>query len=293
MRITITGSLGNISKPLAIALIKKGHTVTVISSNAGKQKDIETLGATVAIGSLEDSDFLTSAFNGADAVYCMVPPNYRESDQLAYYKRIGNSYAEAINQAGVKQVVQLSSWGAHLDKGTGVIVGSHHVENIFKQLQDVSVTFLRPTSFYNNLYHYVGMIKQAGIIGTNYGGDNKITLVSPADIAIAAAEELEANTHGTKIRYIASDERSCNEIASVLGNAIGKADLKWLTFPDEQVQAEMEKNGVPANMAAMLVELNASIRTGLIREDYDLHKPTVMGKVKLEDFAKDFALAFG
>ncbi|MHC5732329.1 MAG: NAD-dependent dehydratase, partial [Nostoc sp.] len=87
------------------------------------------------------------------------------------------------------------------------------------------------------------------------------------------------------------DERTCNDIAGILGAAIGKPYIKWVTFTDEQVQASMQKNGVPALLAAMLVEINASIRTGLIREDYDLHKP-VMGKIKLEDFAKEFAASF-
>jgi D-arabinose 1-dehydrogenase-like Zn-dependent alcohol dehydrogenase len=75
MKVIVTGSLGNISKPLTKELVQKGHHVTVISSNKEKQPDIEALGATAAIGSLEDVDCLVSTFTGADAVYTMVPPN--------------------------------------------------------------------------------------------------------------------------------------------------------------------------------------------------------------------------
>ena len=49
MKITITGSLGNISKPLAKQLIKAGHQLTIISSSADKVAAIEALGATAAI----------------------------------------------------------------------------------------------------------------------------------------------------------------------------------------------------------------------------------------------------
>lgn len=291
MKIIVTGSLGNISKPLTEILVQKRHAVTVISSNNEKKTAIETLGATAAIGSLDDVDFLTAALTGADAVYTMIPPNFAAPDPIIHYQTIGNSFAKAIQQSGIKKVVHLSSWGAHLAKGTGIIVGSYHVEKIFDDLTDIHFTYLRPASFYNNLYHYVDMIKQAGFMGTNYGEDDKVVLVSPKDIAAAAVEEMETATNGKKIRYVASDERNCNEIASVLGAAIGKPDLKWLRFTDEQTQAAMEKNGVPTNMAAKLVELNAAIRTGLIREDYDLHRP-VMGIVKLEDFATEFAASF-
>ena len=38
MKITLTGSLGNVSKPLAEILISSGHDVTIISSDAAKKK---------------------------------------------------------------------------------------------------------------------------------------------------------------------------------------------------------------------------------------------------------------
>lgn len=58
MKVIVTGSLGNIGKPLTTQLVQKGHTVTVISSKSEKQKDIEANGARAAIGSLSDVDFL-------------------------------------------------------------------------------------------------------------------------------------------------------------------------------------------------------------------------------------------
>nr|WP_311182715.1 NAD(P)H-binding protein [Hymenobacter volaticus] len=273
-------------------LVEKGHAVTVISSKPGKQPEIEALGAATAIGSLEDVAFLTSAFTGADAVYVMIPPNFTEPNQVAYYSRLAHNYAHAIQQTGVKRVVGLSSWGAHLDKGTGPILGSHHVETILNKLADVALTHLRPTSFYTNLYGFVGMIKAQGFIGANYGGDDKVAMVHPRDIASAAAEELTTlSTVGQHVRYVSSDECTCSEAARVLGAAIGKPDLQWLTFTDQQMQGALEQNGVPAPAAAGVVELYASIHSGKLGEDYEIHKP-VMGKVKLADFAKEFAAAF-
>ncbi|OUJ74206.1 NmrA family NAD(P)-binding protein [Hymenobacter crusticola] len=292
MKIVVTGSLGNISKPLVESLAQKGHAITVVSSKPEKQEAIEALGATAAIGSVEDAAFLTTAFSGADAVYLMIPPNFTEADQIAYYRRLGSNYVHAIRQTGVKRVVGLSSWGAHLDKGTGPILGSHHVEGLLNELTDVALTHLRPTSFYTNLYGFVSMIKGAGFIGANYGGDDKVAMVHPRDIADAAAEELTtAAATGQRIRYVSSDECTCNEAARALGAAIGKPDLAWVLFTDQQMQENLEKNGVPAPVATGVVELYASIHNGRLGEDYELHKPA-MGKVKLADFAKEFAAAF-
>lgn len=288
MKFIITGSLGNISKPLAIELLEKGHQVTVISSQKEKQKDIENMGATAAIGSVGDVEFLKSTFSGADAVYCMIPPKFDEIDQVEYYSRIANAYAKAIQQSGVKRVVTLSSYGAHIEKGTGFITGSHHVEKILNELTDVDVTHLRPGYFYYNLFSFVSMIKQAGFMASNFGGDDKIVLVHTVDIAAAAAEELQNTFAKIKIRYVASDDFTANEIARILGKAIGKPDLKWLTFSNEQSKAGMEKNGIPPHLVTNFIEMGAAAHTGALREDYDQHKP-VMGKIKLVEFANEFA----
>ena len=293
MKIIITGSLGHISKPLAEELIQKGHTVTVISSKAERRQDIEAIGAAAAIGSLEDADLLTSTFTGANAVYCMIPPNFTELNQVAYYRRIGSNYVQAIQKSGVKRVVHLSSWGAHRDGGTGIILGSHNVEVMLNELPGVALTHLRAGSIFYNLYGFADMIKGAGFIGANYGGDDKIVWVHPTDIAAAAAEELQKTpAAGSNVRYVASDERTASETAKVLGAAIGKPDLQWLTFTDRQAKEGMEKAGIPPSIAADLVDLNASIHSGALGEDYELHKPAVMGKMKVEDFAKEFAAAF-
>ncbi len=295
MKVIVTGSLGNIGKPLTKELVQKGHTVTVISSKLEKQKDIEDLGAIAAIGTLENIDFLVSTFTGADAVYSMVPPNNYfdlSLDLIAYYRRIGNNYAQAIQQSGVKRVVNLSTFGAHLEKGSGILFGAHHVEKILNELPtDVAITHIRPTSFYYNLYAYINTIKNQGFIAANYGADKIIPWVSPRDIAAVIAEEIVTPFMGRKVRYVASEELTGNETASILGAAIGSPDLKWKIITNEQMLGSLESAGMNPQIAAGLVEMYASLYSGLLAEDYYRHKP-LMGNVKLTDFAKEFAAAF-
>ena len=291
MKIIVTGSLGNISKPLALQLIAQGHEVTIISSKADKQQEIENLGAKAAIGSVTDAEFLKTTFAGADSVYGMTPPNFGASDMIGYYTDVASAHALAAKTAGVKNIVYLSSYGADLEKGTGIIVGSHEAEGILNALEGGAVTCLRPGYFYYNLYHFMDMIKEQGMIGTNFGGNDKLVMVSPLDIAAAAAEELTAANPQSKVRYIASDEYTCNEVAKLIGQAIGKPDLKWLTFTDDQVKNMMLEHGRPPVITDLLVELGAAIHTGLLRSDYEKHKP-VLGKIKLPTFIKEYAAAY-
>jgi uncharacterized protein YbjT (DUF2867 family) len=292
MKIILTGSLGNISKPLATELVQNGHAVTVISSKPDKRAAIVALGATAAIGSVNDAAFLANTFTGADAVYLMVPPSFTARDSRAYHQEIGRNYAQAIRESGVQRVVQLSSWGAHRSEGTGGIIGTHDVEEILAQVPGIALTHLRPTSFYSNMFSFAGMIKAAGIIGVNYAGDTRVAFVHALDIAAAAADELTAPVApGRHVRYVASDERTANEVAHVFGAAIGRPDLQWVAFTDEQMQENLVKAGLPASRAAEIVDIYASIGNGTLGEDYEQHKPH-LGRVKLEDFAKEFAAAF-
>jgi uncharacterized protein YbjT (DUF2867 family) len=295
MKIVVTGSLGHIGKPLTAALAQQGHSVTVISSSAEKQKDIEAVGATAAIGSLEDFEFLTQTFDGADAVYTMVPPNNyfdHNLDLLAYYRQLGENYANAVTQTGVKRVVNLSTIGAHLEAGSGILIGAHDVEQMLNQLpSNVAITHMRPTSFYYNLLAYIPSIKNNDLIAANYGGNDVVPWVSPIDIAAAIAEELNTPFEGRKVRYVASEEATCSQTASILGQAVGKPDLQWITVSDEDVLNGLVAVGMNPRIAAGLVEMYASLHTGLLAEDYYRNRP-VMGKVKLTDFAKDFAQAY-
>jgi uncharacterized protein YbjT (DUF2867 family) len=296
MKIVLTGSLGHISKPLAQQLVQNGHVVTVISSNPERQTDIEALGAHAAIGSFEDADFLTETFTGADAVYTMVAAHSyldKDFDLLGFYQKLGHNYAEAVLRSGVERVVNLSTIGAHLSAGNGILVGAYHVEQTLNALPgNVSITHMRPTSFFYNLYGYVPMIKATGAISVNYGADRMIPWVSPFDIAEAVAEEIQSDFTGRKVRYVASEELTGDETARILGEAIGKPGLQWKLISSEESLKNLLTAGINPKIAAGLIEMYGALFTGVLSEDYIKNRPSVMGKVKLVDFAKEFTGAF-
>ncbi len=294
MKYVITGSLGNISKPLAEALVKTGHDVTIITSKQENAAAIEAMGAKAAVGSVTDAAFLAQAFTGAGAVYTMVPPKLDATDWKAYIGSIGKNYADAIKKAATKYVVNLSSIGAHMADGAGPVSGLHRAENALNELKDVHIKHLRPAYFYNNLFANVSMIKHMDIIGGNSGGaDTQMVIVDPADIAAIAVEELlQLNFSGHTIRYIASDEITNGDIAKTLGAAIGKPGLHWVEFTDEQSLQGMLGAGLPDEVAKNYVEMGAALRSGEMQSDYLKNRPAIFSKTKLADFAKVFAAVY-
>jgi uncharacterized protein YbjT (DUF2867 family) len=292
MKITLTGSTGNITRPLAEILVAKGHEVKIISSNTDRTEEIKLLGAIPLIGSVSDAGFLRDAFTGADAIYTMVPPNFAVPKFRAYIKGIGENYAIAIKESGVKKVVNLSSVGADLPDGTGPIAGLHDVENIFAALNGVDVKHLRAGYFYINFLANIDMVKHANILGSNFGADSKLVLVHPRNIAAVAAEVLESNFTGKTIQYVASDDESTPaDVAKVLGTAVGKPALPWVEFSDEDAFNGMAGAGLPEEIAKNYVEMGDAIRSNKLFVDYNKNRP-VLGSIKLKDFAAEFAAAY-
>jgi uncharacterized protein YbjT (DUF2867 family) len=282
-------------------LVQKGHDITVVSSKPERKGEIEAMGAKAAIGTIEDHGFLSATFQGADTVFILIAPSGAYTDpQLDVdkkFRQIGETCVEAIETSGVKRVVYLSSIGADLETGSGLLRFHHAMEALLDRLRQVAITFVRPTGFYNNLYGYLQMIKTQGVIAANYGEEDKVEWVSPSDIATVVAEELEALLAGgaqagaRKVRYAASDELTCSQMAWILGEAIGKPDLKWVIIPGERMKEGLVAAGLKPFIADGMVEMYASRHSGRLSEDYYRNRP-VLGRVKMTDFAKEFTAAY-
>ena len=288
----ITGSTGHISKPVIEGLVKAGKTVKVVTSSAGKVSEIEGLGATAVVGSLFDAAFVKKAFEGADAVYVMIPPVWQTTNWRATQREMAVNYTEAIRSLGIRYAVVLSSIGAHLPEGCGPVSGLHEFEQMLNKISGLNVKYLRPAFFYYNYLNQIGMIKQAGIMGGNYGLEGqKLPLAHTDDIARVALDELlSLSFKGNSVRYILSDLRTAQEIVDVLGKAIGRK-FPWVVFTDEQQKQGLLQAGLSETHTAGYVEMGAALRSGKMQEEV-IKQPLEKNGVRLEDFAKSFAVAY-
>lgn len=293
MKFTLTGSLGHISRPLAQQLLAAGHDVTIISHNPDRAAEITALGATPAIGSIADVHFLTQAFAGADAVYLMITAAQGDADLFEAGRQQAITYATAVKAAGVKRVVNLSSVGANL----GPEVGALHIYNVIEHqlthdLPGVNLTFLRPTAMFYNLFSSLPSIKRDHTIYTNSSLTKKNSWVAPADIAPIAAQALVTPQPGITSQYIASDEQSYSDVATILATVLHLPDLKAVQISDEAMHQNLLASGAPATFASQYIKMTAFERDHDFYADYRAHHP-LLGPTKLVDFATtDFAEAY-
>jgi len=251
------------------------------------------LGATPAIGSLQDVDFLTDSFTGADIVYLMEPGDINDFfdhnlDFIAAKTAIGSNYKKAIERTGVNRVIHLSSNGAHMEKGNGMLAFHYNIENILRQLPpNVIIKFIRAAAFYQNVFYSLQTIRSQSAIFANYGEQEIEPWVSTLDIADAIAEEMESPFDRTKIRYIASDEMSPAELTQLIARAIGKPKIDWIVLTDEQLLENMLSIGMNPESARLYVEMTASRRGGKMFADYFKNRPEKLGNRKIKDFIND------
>lgn len=295
MTVTVTGSLGNISRILIEKLVSSGREVKVVSSNAERAKEIEQLNAVPLIGSVEDYEFIKKAFGGSEAVYLMIPPNFITPDIKQNIKTTGEQYAKAIKENGIEYVVNLSGIGTEIPTTLGPLGAGYYVEQQLNALENIHVLHLRPGMFMSNFYGAIGTIKHQNMLGNNFDGTLNLPLTHPKDIADAAFKALNNKSSFARkqIQYVVSDVKNGFEVAKILGDAVGKTDVKWVEFSDEQLLNALLQNGFSEQMAKVyMVEVGMLLRDGSIMEVYHQHKAETIGSITLQEFSKEFAVVY-
>jgi uncharacterized protein YbjT (DUF2867 family) len=289
----ITGATGNTGGRVAETLFSHGKKVRVIGRNADKLKDFATKGAEIAVGDIKDSSFAAKAFEGATAVYAMIPPNMSADNFRDYQNQVSDVLVNAIAGSGVKFVVMLSSIGAHLTEGAGVVQGLYDFEQKLNKLNNVNCVYLRAGYFMENLYGSIGMIKNMGIYGSPLKPNILIPNVATQDIADRASGFLlNLNFKGKEVHYVLGPrDVTPTEQAKIIGNAIGKPDLSYVQFPYEEAEKAMAGMGLSEDVAKSMVQLMRAMNEGSV------YNPSIRNaenttSTSLEQFARTFAQVY-
>jgi uncharacterized protein YbjT (DUF2867 family) len=290
--ITVLGANGNTGKVVVEALLAKKEKVRALGRSKEKLAALAKLGADVREGDAADAKFLTDAFRGSSGVYLLVPPNFGAPDFRKYQDTIGSAAIEAIQASGVKRVVLLSSIGADKPAGTGPIAGVHAQEERLRALAGVDVMSLRAGYFFENFFMNLGMIKEQGINGGAIKGDLPLAMVATRDIGNAAAEALsEGGFKGFNTRELQGPRTyTLQECTTILGQRIGKPELKYVQFPYADFQQALTGLGVSADLARLYSEMARAFNEGLAAPEPRSAKNTT--PTRFEDFAEVLAGAY-
>lgn len=264
--IVVTGATGRTGRAATEALLAKGEKVRVVGRDAKKLAPLVELGAEPFAGNVEDVNSMSEAFNGASAVYLVLPEDIAQPDLRAHQERVSDSYSAAIAHAHVRFVVNLSSIGAQHAKNTGPIVGLHNQEQKLNRVAGLSVLHLRAAYFMENLFMSIAPLRSMGALPGGLRPDVPMPWIATKDIGKYAASRLAARDFsGSSIRELHGQrDISMKEAASIVGNSIGKPDLAYVQVPSMVLGQELVKMGLSEKTAGLVVEMWDGANAGLM-----------------------------
>ena len=260
----ITGATGNTGSVIATKLLARGKKVRVIGRDARRLDDFVRKGAEAFVTDVTDVEALTKAFTGAEAAYAMIPPNLGAPDVSAYQERVSDAMVAAITRAGVRQVALLSSVGADKPQKTGPVVGLYNFEQKLNGVAGLNAVYIRAGYFMQNTLPQIGVIQNFGLLGGPLRADLAVSMIAARDIGDWAAEELlRLNFSGKQARELLG-QRDLNykEVASVIGQAIGRPSLSYSQFPPALLKPALLQSGMSSNMADLILEMSEALNSG-------------------------------
>jgi uncharacterized protein YbjT (DUF2867 family) len=289
--ITVMGATGHTGRKITETLLERGEKVRALGRSENKLAELKKVGAETLAGDTNDAAFLAKAFRGADAVYTLLPTDPRAPDYRAEQDRQGESIVKAIRDSGVKYVVALSSFGADLSDGTGLIVGLHKQEERLKELKGTNVLLLRPASFFENFYAAIPLIKHEGINADSVAADLTTPMIATRDIADAAAKALKARDwEGVVVRELLGQrDLSHSEATRILGERIGKPDLQYIQSSFADQKSALVEAGLSESFAKLYVEMTRALNEKIIKPH---RTPENTTSTPFEEFADEWARAY-
>lgn len=263
----IMGASGNTGSVVANKLLDAGKKVRVVGRDSKRLAPFASRGAEAVVADAVDAAALTRAFAGAEAVYVLIPPNVAADNLLKYADQVTNAVAQAIESAKVKYAVVLSSFGADKPDKTGPVLGLHELESRLSKIPGLHALFLRAGYFMENMLAQVAIIRNYGMMAGPVRGDLALPMIATQDIGEAAAEALvRLDFRGAQTRELLGQrDVPYNEVARIVGKAIGRPALAYIKLPDEQVIQAMTGMGMSKNFAKAICELAEALNNGYMR----------------------------
>ncbi len=263
----VLGASGNTGHAVANNLLAAGQKVRVVGRNSAHLQPLAAQGAETFIADVSDAAALAKAFHQADAAYVMIPPNPASTDPLGHSGRVSDAIVAAVQNAGTKNVVALSSIGADKANGTGPVLGLHNLEQKLNQIGSANVLHLRAGYFMENTLPQANAIRQAGNVVTPLRPNLKLAMIATRDIGAAATQALlHPSVHGKQTRELLGQrDLTYIEVAAMIGQAIGKPGVKYVQLPDDQFRAVLVQMGMSDQFAGLLLEMIGALNSGHMR----------------------------
>jgi len=246
--ILITGATGMVGGELTQQLLAAGQSVRVLTRDPQKAAALKGQ-AEIVEGDLGKPETLQTAFNGIERMFLVTANTQQDANAL-----------RAAKAAGIHHVVKLSTLEA-VDSAMIEHVKWHREREELIRASGLDWTFLRPTMFMSTALEWSRTIRDAGAIYFP-GGEGKVPVVDPWDIAAVAAATLTGVGHeGQAYALTGPQALGFDEMADVFSRVLQKP-VRYVNISDQAAGAEMRKAGLPEYVVEGLIGTFAAVRSG-------------------------------
>jgi uncharacterized protein YbjT (DUF2867 family) len=221
--IVITTPTGDIGHQVVDNVLAQGAPVRLIVRDPAKLKPQIRERVEAVVGSHGDADIVNEAFEGADAVFWLAPPNPRAADINAAYVDFTRPAADAFKRHEVGRVVGISALGRGFQGNAGLVSASLAMDDLIAAT-GVNFRALTMPSFMDNMLRQVQSIKNDGAIFGPLPPDLKAPTCATKDIATAATTLLldETWTGAGSVPVLGPEDLSSNDMAEIISDVLGR-----------------------------------------------------------------------
>src|ERR1700761_4586 len=261
--IVITTPTGSRGRQVLKKLEDSGETIRVIARDPSRLPAHARERGEVVQGSHSDSEVVDKAFEGADSVFWVVPPDFQANNVETRYVEFVRPACAAFKSRGVKRVVAVSALGRGWPKPAGLVSASVAMDDLIASTGVAFRTLTMP-SFMDNFLRQIEPIKNQGMFFSPMSGDLKTPTCATRDIAAVAAKLLlNLSWSGSgSVPVLGPEDLSLNEMAQIISEALGRP-VRFQQIPLESFKASLIESGASESMATGMVEMMVAKNEGL------------------------------
>lgn len=273
--IVVTTPTGNIGRQVVENLLARGARVRVIVRDPARLAPETRERVEVVQGTHDSPEVVDKAFEGAEAVFWLVPPNPRATSIEAAYLDFTRPACEAFRARGVGRVVGVSALGRGVSDNAGLVSASLAMDDLIAA-SGVAYRALAMPSFMDNLLRQVASIRDGGVFFSVLAGDRRNPTCATRDIAAVATRLLLDRSWSGQgsVAVLGPEDLSFDDMARIMSEVLGRP-VRFQQIPGDAFKAGLIKAGWSDAMAQGTLDMMRAKDQGLDNaETRDLQSTT-------------------
>ncbi|WP_141575450.1 NAD(P)H-binding protein [Actinomadura sp. WMMA1423] len=261
--LVITTPTGQIGSQVLDLVLDADRPVRVIARDPSRLPARVRERVEVVQGAADDTGVVTKAFEGADRVLWVAPPNPRAESLHGHVMDFTRPVCDAIEAQGVQRVVGVSSLGRGTARNAGQISAVFAMDALIEST-GVHYRSLCAPGFMENMLRQVEPLRSEGVFFSSVSGDRKVPTCATRDIAaVAAGLLLDASWEGQEdVPLLGPEDLSHDDMAQIMTEVLERP-VRYQQISGEAHRAALVRHGMSEAWARGIVAMADAADRGL------------------------------